>query len=105
MTRVCFLAHEGRLCGFHMEGHAGVAKAGKDILCAAISSAAYLVANTLTEVYRVEAEISVEDGNMFLQVTEKGRETAAPLLEGLRLHLEGLSEQYPKHLTVQVRER
>lgn len=103
MTRVCFLTRDGALCGFHMKGHTGVEEAGKDILCAAVSSAAYLTANTLTEVLQVQAEISVEDGEMFLLVEKKDQMSASPLLEGLKLHMEGLSEQYPKYLKVTSR--
>ena len=48
MISVAFLTPpEGGVLGFSMEGHAEYGEAGEDIVCAAVSSAAYLAANTM----------------------------------------------------------
>ena len=53
MISVAFLTPpEGGVLGFSMEGHAEYGEAGEDIVCAAVSSAAYLVVNTLTDVHQ-----------------------------------------------------
>jgi len=98
---VQMLSRNNRLCGFRMEGHAG-GKAGSDIVCAAISSAVYMAANTVTEVCGCEADITVEDGFFFLMLKAGGEDRAADVLEGLRLHLTGLQEQYPRRLHVDL---
>ena len=51
MIFVRFLSEaSGNLVGFVMEGHAGYADPGEDIVCAAVSSVAYMTANTITEI-------------------------------------------------------
>ena len=52
MTRATFVRKDGLLCGFTLRGHAGAGVSGTDVVCAAISSAAYLAANTITEICR-----------------------------------------------------
>ena len=48
MIFVRFLSEaSGNLVGFVMEGHAGYADPGEDIVCAAGSSVAYMTANTI----------------------------------------------------------
>lgn len=87
--------------GFSITGHS-TKNAGDDegrALCAAVSSAAYMAANTITEVIRDAAEIEVEDGKMFLSVPNPSDKTIA-VLKGLKLHLSELSKQYGKRLSV-----
>ena len=55
MTRVVFLRAGQTLLGYDISGHSGAGVAGEDVVCAAISSAAYLVANTITEVCAIAA--------------------------------------------------
>ena len=101
MIRCRFSGREGGLSGFCVKGHAGAGSTGTDIVCAAVSSAVYLVANTITDVLSVPAKIRVEDGLLELSVPK--RESSAEcqhLFEGLRLHLEALAQQYPDHITV-----
>ena len=73
MIRIQFLTQpEGALQGFFMEGHAECGEAGQDIVCAAVSSAAYLVANTLTEICRVTPlSLRVGEGEMFSGSSQK----------------------------------
>ena len=101
MVLVQLLSRNDRLCGFRMEGHAG-GKAGSDIVCAAISSAAYMAANTVTEVCGCKADITEKDGFLFLMLTAGDEDRAADVLEGLRLHLIELQKQYKKQLKVDL---
>ena len=73
MIRIQFLTQpEGALQGFFMEGHAECGEPGQDIVCAAVSSAAYLVANTLTEICRVTPlSLRVGEGEMFFRIEPK----------------------------------
>lgn len=100
MIKVNFSERKGTLCGFYIRGHANAGTEGNDIVCASVSSAAYLVANTITDVMHVEAEISVREGNMRLLVPEREQSACLQILEGLRLHITELSKEYPDNITV-----
>ena len=98
MITATFFIRESTISGFEIKGHSGSAEFGQDIVCAAVSSAAYMAANTVTEVMGLEAEAEVDDGYMYFTVT--GGKAAEDIFRGLKLHLEGLSEQYPDFVKV-----
>lgn len=102
MIRVGFLVPpDGHIVGFRMEGHAGWGHEGEDIVCAAVSSAAYLVVNAVTEVLAVTPlSLRVDEGEMFFRLEPKDEPACRTLLLGLKLHLEQLEEQYPEHIQV-----
>ena len=100
MTTVTFLLRGGQLAGFDISGHTGLASAGNDILCAAISSAAYLAANTITDVIGVRAETAVADGKLSLLVPSGEEFKCRDMLKGLELHLRQLRQQYPKRIRI-----
>ncbi len=95
-----FVTQDDRLLGFHIKGHSGYDESGKDIICAFVSSAAYLSANTITDVIGIRAEVFDQDGEMFLRVDKKDADPCQTILKGLRLHLLGTEEQYPQYLKV-----
>ena len=94
MIRVTFRGCADTLLGFRIEGHAGMGVAGEDIVCAAVSSAAYMTANTITEIIGATADITVDEGLMDLTVTDRVGDCQS-ILCGFRLHLQALEEQYP----------
>ena len=97
MIRVRFHTAADTLVGFTLSGHAGAGAHGQDIVCAAVSSAAYMTANTITEIIGAPADIAVNDGYMQLQVTDNAA-GCAEILSGFRLHLQALQEQYPTRI-------
>ena len=101
MIRCNFFGRDGNLCGFCVKGHSGAGAAGTDIICAAVSSAVYLVANTITDVLSVPAGVQVEDGLLEVSIPQGGKLADCQfLLKGLQLHLEALAQEYPHHITV-----
>ena len=96
MIRVSFKAAHGKLCGFRITGHAG-GEMGQDIVCAAVSSAAYMTANTVTEIIGATADIAVDDGYMDVTVTDR-IPGCQDVLSGFRLHLQALTDQYPTRI-------
>ena len=98
MTKATFYFDGNVPYGFLISGHSGYAQEGEDIVCASISSAAYMTANTITEVLGVNAQIEVSDAKMKLIVNKEQRHITKDILLGLKLHLEGLEEQYPEFL-------
>ncbi len=94
-----YLTDNNRINGFKIKGHSGSAETGEDVICAFVSSAAYMTANTLTDVMNIKADTKVSDGYMSFKVRSNLSE-AQQILEGLRLHLEGLAGDYPDNIKV-----
>ena len=99
MIKVRFSVGDRQLNCFEISGHALFAESGKDIICAAVSSAAYMAANTVTEIIRADAKAQAEDGAMVLTLNEPNTQ-AETVLRGLELHLTELSKQYPQHIKI-----
>ena len=95
MTKVSFFGNGQKLTGFLLTGHSSENCDDLDgkLICAAVSSAAYLAANTLTEIVGCTCDIDVRDGYMSLRITGD-REGSQIILRGFRLHLQQLAEQY-----------
>ena len=103
MTKINLLTlANGELVGFRITGHSSFAESGSDIVCASISSVAYMVANTITEIIRVSAEIDVdeENGDMLLRVFQKDATACRDILQGFKLHMLALEEQYSDYMIV-----
>lgn len=101
MTEVKFFSDGNTIIGFSISGHSSVNcddEEGK-ILCSAISSAAYLTANTILEVIGDKAEVSVDDAFMVVKVKNPSRDTVTAL-KGFKLHIEQLSLQYNDRLSI-----
>ena len=97
MIRVRFHTANDKMVGFTLDGHAGAGVSGQDIVCAAVSSAAYMTANTVTEIIGATADITVDDGYMQVMLTDK-IDGCQDILSGFRLHLEALQDQYPNRV-------
>lgn len=97
MIRVRYKATGDLLIGFTLSGHAGAGDHGQDIVCAAVSSAAYMTANTVTEIIGAAASITVDDGYMDMTITDNLND-CQNVLSGFRLHLQALQEQYPTRI-------
>lgn len=96
MITAVFSKVGNEIIGFDVKGHSGYAQAGQDIVCAAVSSAAYFTANLL-ERMGAELESSVEDGRMTVKVKNPTPETSLVLLH-FSEHLKELKGQYPKYI-------
>ncbi len=84
---------------FTIDGHSGSAESGQDIVCAAVSSAAYMAVNTITEILGEEVEASVRDG--YMKITLCGKSQAATdILKGLKLHISELAKDYPDFIKI-----
>ncbi len=104
MIKICFIKDKDLLLGFEMKGHSGYAEHGSDIVCASVSSAAYMTANTVTEIIGLPADISVDDGYMMMKLTSHDALKAQDILRGFELHMNELSQQYQINITVNYSE-
>lgn len=87
--------------GFSVKGHCSANvndEAGK-LVCAAVSSAVYLTANTIIEVIGDKADIVEKDGEMTVKLTSVSEQTKT-VLKGFEIHILQLSEQYPHCIKV-----
>ena len=53
MIEAIFTVTDKVIQGFEISGHSDYSEEGSDIICAAVSSAAYMTANTLTAISRL----------------------------------------------------
>ena len=90
--------------GFMIKGHSGFGTHGNDIVCSAVSSAAYMTANTLIEIMQINVSADVQDGVMKIIIPEDSADTTKDLLLGFELHITELSKQYPKNVTITTTE-
>lgn len=104
MTKVVFFTHNGMITGFSVDGHTGYSNEGSDIVCASVSSAVYMTANTITDVLFLKAGVEVEDGHLYLTVDEKDVKGAQVILKGFKLHMDELAKQYGDYIKVIISE-
>ncbi len=101
MTSVKFLADKNSIYGFQISGHSSIDcddEVGKTV-CAAVSSAAYMVANTITDIIGDKADIKVNDAEMCFKCKNPSEATVKVLL-GLQLHLVSLSDDYSNNIKI-----
>lgn len=99
MIKIEFFKGAGGLCGFEATGHALSAEAGEDVICAFVSSACLMAANTVTEVIGLDADARSDDGFLKLMIMEDPSR-AQDILNGLKLHLTELEKDYPNNIKV-----
>ena len=95
-----FRSASDKLCGFRVTGHAGYAEYGQDIACASVSSAVMLTANTLTEAFRIGADVRVEENEISLTLNDPGDEDGDRLLLGLLTHLYFISDEFQGRIRI-----
>lgn len=77
---------------------------GEDIICAAVSSAAYMTVNTITDIIKADSRVTVEDGYMLVKILQKEIGSCHTIFAGFKLHMLGLEEQYPQNINVSYTE-
>ena len=93
-----------------IKNHTGFDEAGYDIVCAAVSSAAELVINVLSENFACKCEVKVADEppKIMLNIPvpeftdEKKSFAVAGLLEGFAGHLKNIERDYPENIRVVI---
>ena len=101
MTTVKFFEKNGQIFGFEVCGHSTVSEndSNGQLVCSAVSSAAYLTANTCIEIIGAKVISKVEDGLMSIKLKSMV-EKSQVVMEGFKLHVTELAKQYPERITV-----
>ncbi len=102
MIQIDFLiTADGEPLGFSISGHSGFSEQGEDIVCAAVSSAAYMAVNIITDILHITPlSLKAEDADMRLRLDRKDIKACCDILEGLKIHLLNLEEQYNDYIRV-----
>jgi uncharacterized protein YsxB (DUF464 family) len=103
MTNAVFYSRcDGCIFGFCLDGHTtDDGSVNGKIVCAAVSSAAYMAANTITDIIGDKADISVSDGHMSLRL-DNVSDQSVTVLKGLLLHLREMQKQYKSNIKVNL---
>lgn len=101
MTTVRFYESDNEICGFNIIGHCSQSSFdlnGK-LVCAAVSSAAYMAVNTLTDVIGARVSAKISEAQMKVLLIS-GIEKSQSILKGFKNHIEQLSKQYENNLKI-----
>ncbi len=103
MIKAVFYKKSGVFRGFHISGHAGFDVYGKDIVCAAVSSAAMLTVNLVTDHLNSDAEVTAKDNTVSLMLNETGG-APSDVIAALSEHIGMISEDHKGTIRVSVTE-
>ncbi len=101
MTKVVFFTDAEHISGFSISGHSSKSCGdlnGK-LVCSAVSSAAYMAANTILEVIGDKSIVDISDAKMELKLAVPNEATDI-VLKGFKLHIEQLAEQYSNNIKI-----
>lgn len=105
MIKAVFYKKNGCLSGFSLSGHAGYAESGKDIVCAAVSSAAELTCNTITDYFNdEEAEVVVGTDRLTLTMKGNSCEYSEMMIRSFINHLEFISAEFKNSINISYKE-
>ncbi|MDE5792938.1 MAG: ribosomal-processing cysteine protease Prp [Oscillospiraceae bacterium] len=104
MIKAVFQKQNGKFCSCSIKGHADYADMGQDIICASVSSAVQLTANLITESFHEQADISAKNNIIKICLKQVQTGNGAVILDGLFVHLQCISEEYPDNIKIQVSE-
>lgn len=87
---------EGRYRGFRVDGHAGYADRGEDIICAAVSALTQNAVNSIEAFTEdaFEADVSEEDGSLHVRFEDTVSGDTRLLLDSLVLGLTSIQDSY-----------
>lgn len=63
-----------------------------------------MAANIITEIQHLSADVTESDGFVNLILSQEEAVKASDILNGLQLHLNALSEQYPEYVKLKFSE-
>ena len=106
MTRCEFHTDGERITGFSVSGHSDYDEPGKDIVCAAVTSAIRLVECTVNDVMGLCASVKIGEKDAKISFRLPGglsapaESTCQNLLTGLMVYLTQLHDEYPENIEV-----
>ncbi|MGG3453066.1 hypothetical protein D3C76_92650 [compost metagenome] len=93
------------ITGFEVEGHAGYAKAGEDIVCAGVSAVTVGTVNSIEALTGIVMDSRMKNGFLSADLPATARteaeEQAQLLLASLVVMLKSIEESYGKYIQIQ----
>ena len=99
MISAVFSRSGGRYVGFEISGHSGLAGAGSDVLCAAVSAATELAANLAGG----DASVDEKTATVTVRIPSPG-ENSERVVSAFYRQLEGYSQEYPRNIRIEEQE-
>ncbi len=94
----------GSIKSMNVDGHAGYAEKGQDIICSAVSVTAYTAAGALEDLAGLSRCYSEEDGHMTISLpsdmTTQQKATAGIILETTAIGFKQIELSYGKYVLV-----
>lgn len=100
MTTIRIFRTEGHITAVSVEGHAGYAEEGSDIVCAAVSSLTQGALLGVRKVAGIDAESRVSEGRLTFRLPEYNEKSDA-ILETMRLALRDVMEGYRRYIKME----
>lgn len=95
-----------QITAFTVDGHAGFAAKGEDIVCAAVSVLTIGTVNALADLLHIPLTVQAQEEDGFLHcviptdLDEKRAEKAQLLLEAMLHSLKGVAAEYKEHVCI-----
>lgn len=103
MIQATFHMNENEdILAFKVEGHAGYAPSGRDIVCAAVSVLVIGTINGMHELTDAIFETYLEEGFTVLFIKESNQ-LSNVLLKSMYLSLSNIHEEYPGNLVIEIK--
>ncbi len=99
MIKITVIKHADEYRGFVISGHAGYAKAGKDIICSAVSALSVTTVNALEKLAHVYVEAEQDDGYISCQFPKGVNPEGKLLMDAMILGMQQICENYGKRYT------
>ncbi|WP_301859769.1 ribosomal-processing cysteine protease Prp [uncultured Megasphaera sp.] len=90
---------KGQPCGFTMEGHAGYAEEGSDIVCAAVSALAQTALLGLLHYVPQDVSYEMDEGFLSVHIRNSGAEQTV-ILQTMKLGLDQIAAQYREYMVL-----
>lgn len=94
---------QNRMLGFHISGHAGFADIGSDIACASVSSAVMMTVNAVTDVFKLNAKVKVNENDILVKLVSDSEGLGDKLILSLLVHLDMLSDEFAGCIKVETK--
>ena len=106
MTKIVFYRIKDNFKGFEVKGHTGFSEEGKDILCAAISTATQMVVYAIKEKLNLKPELEIKDGYLKIILNDEDflKSEVCILMDTCFDVLKQISKNKNKYIKLEVKE-
>ena len=93
---------DGRMHTLSVNGHAGYAKRGEDIVCAGVSAIVYSLVAWLENNSESEEYVSIDEHNGEVVIACEGDDNVASVFYMAAIGIETISNTYPDHVDINI---